>query len=366
MAKSGYVMYGAEFSLYSGKLRSYLYKKGIDFKEVKPWAWTYKKFIVPRTGVSYIPVLQTPEDEVWQDTSIIIDELEKRFPSSPMVPATPRRKLAALLLELFGDEWLLNVAMHYRWNVPQNELDELYVEFGKMVVPVGPRFLHHRLGKKLGARFKNIVPRLGVTPETIPALEEWYENFLSLLDAHFANTPFLMGSNPTIADFGFIGPFYAHLYRDPRPSKHLRSRAPNVARWVERMVSQESTGGSDDDGDKIPDTLLPILKQVAVEQLPVLRETAQAFDSWAESQEAGTKVPRHLGMHSVKMAGVTCSRSVLPYSLWMLQRAIDHWLSLSASEREELTGFVSDIGIDFESWQQDSQLIRVDNRLRLG
>ena len=55
----------------------------------------------------YIPVLQIPEDDVWQDTTVIIDHMEKRFPQSSVYPATARRKLAALILEVFGDEWLL-------------------------------------------------------------------------------------------------------------------------------------------------------------------------------------------------------------------------------------------------------------------
>ena len=62
-----YIMYGAEFSLYSGKLRSYLRKKAIPFREKHPSILTYKRFIVPRTGVRFIPVLQTPDDEVLQE-----------------------------------------------------------------------------------------------------------------------------------------------------------------------------------------------------------------------------------------------------------------------------------------------------------
>ncbi len=38
-----YVMYGAEYSLYSGKLRSYLRKKGIPFVEKSPSILTYKR-----------------------------------------------------------------------------------------------------------------------------------------------------------------------------------------------------------------------------------------------------------------------------------------------------------------------------------
>jgi len=97
-------MYGAEFSYYSGKLRAYLRKKGIPFTEIPPSVWTYKRFIIPRTGVQFIPVLHTPDDEVLQDTTAIIDALEPRFSDYGVCPQTPRQRLAALLLELYGDE----------------------------------------------------------------------------------------------------------------------------------------------------------------------------------------------------------------------------------------------------------------------
>ena len=69
-------MYGAEFSLFSGKLRAYLRKKGIAFIEKSPSVLTYRRFIEPRTGVRFIPVLHTPDDRVLQDTTAIIDVLE--------------------------------------------------------------------------------------------------------------------------------------------------------------------------------------------------------------------------------------------------------------------------------------------------
>ncbi|MBL4633227.1 MAG: glutathione S-transferase family protein [Kofleriaceae bacterium] len=363
MSGGEFVMYGAEFSLYSGKLRSYLYKKGIPFREVRPWAMTYKRFIVPRTGVSYIPVLQSPDDEVWQDTSVIIDTLESLFPDNPMIPKTPRRRLASLILELFGDEWLLNVAMHYRWNVPENDLQDLFVDFGKIVLPWGPRVLHRKLGRSLASRFKKFVPRLGVTTETTPALELWYEKFLVDLETHFGTHDYLLGAHPTIADFGFIGPFYAHLYRDPVPGHYLRAHAPQVVKWIERMMAPDSVVVKASSDDEIPTTLLPILQSFSSEQLPVLRDTAAVFDRWARSQSEGASIPRHLGTHAVRMAGVDTDRSVLPYSLWMMQRVVDYRCSSEQSERDEIDAFLLTIDADLSTWQQSTRIERRDNRL---
>ena len=103
--KDKYTMYGAEFSLYSGKVRSYLRKKGIPFVERLSDIKAFKNFIVPRTGVKFIPVVQTSKNIVIQDTTDIIDTLEVKFPKNPVYPDTPKQKLTALLLEVYGDEW---------------------------------------------------------------------------------------------------------------------------------------------------------------------------------------------------------------------------------------------------------------------
>ena len=126
--------------------------------------------------------------------------------------------------------------MHYRWNFPEQNLPFIYEEFGKLMFPRLPVFLQRKVGEKLGSRFRGVVPRLGITEETIPALESWYEGLLEELNEHFLHHDFLLGQHPTIADFGFIGPFYAHLYRDPAPGKLMRESAPRVAAWVERIV----------------------------------------------------------------------------------------------------------------------------------
>ena len=65
----------------------------------------------------------------------------------------------------------------------------------------------------------------GVSEELVPEIERSYEAFLGLLDAHLAGSPFLLGGHPTIADYGFMGPLYAHLARDPYPSVLMKRRA---------------------------------------------------------------------------------------------------------------------------------------------
>lgn len=342
---NGYVMYGAGFSLYSGKLRSYLRKKGIAYVEKSPSILTYKRFIVPRTGVRFIPVLHTPQDEVLQDTTAIIDVLESRFPQRPVYPATPRQHLAALLLELYGDEWLLIPAMHYRWNFPDDNLPFVHDEFGAMLFPWFPKFLRRWLGKRVGAHFHALVPRLGITDALRPAVEQSWLGLLAELEQHFAGHDFLFGTRPSIGDFGLIGPMYAHLYRDPHPGKLMRERAPKVAAWVERMVSADPCDGSFLPDDEVPETLMPVLRRMVREQVPVLVDTECKLAQWLAGHPAAGEIPRVLGQHAFELEQQRGSRMVLPHSLWRWQRPRDFINALDGTARQHADALAAELGL---------------------
>ena len=139
---------------------------------------------------------------------LIIDHFEASEDGPPVYPETPRQHLASLLLEVFGDEWLVIPAMHYRWNY--NE-EWVYGEFGKVALPDASAADQYEAGKARGAAFKGFVPALGINEATIPAIEASYEALLVDLNAHFLRHPFLFGTRPSIGDFG-LGRFseYPH------------------------------------------------------------------------------------------------------------------------------------------------------------
>lgn len=355
-------LYGSRFSLYTGKARSYLIKKGIPYEEVTSTLSVYKKFIIPRTGVRYVPVVQTDNDEVIQDTTEIIDHLESVYPENSVYPSTPKQNLVSMLLEVYGDEWLVIPAMHYRWNFPEQNETFIYGEFGSMVMPNAPKFIQRFLGKKVGNKFKGFVPRLGITEKTIPALEASYEQLLKDLNVHFAEHNYLLGGRPTIGDFGFMGPLYAHLFRDPAPGVLMRKIAPNVCAWVERMNSVDATVGDLVANDEIPSTLTPILQRIASEHFPVLNDTNRLLTEWRKVNPDKQEVERFIGMHDFTVEGVTGQRVVLPYALWMLQRPINFYRSQADST--ELDQFLSSVGLsEFTKIVLNNQLIRKDNKI---
>ncbi len=352
-------LYGAEMSLYSGKARSYLRKQGFEFEEIKASVNVYKNIIVPNTGVRFIPVVKTADGRYLQDTSVIIDELEKQSGAPSVYPSTPKQRLVSQLLEVYGDEWLLIPAMHYRWNFPQQNQPFIYQEFGSAVFPNGPKFLKRYVGKKLGAKFRGFVPGLGITEKSIPAIEHSYVSLLSELDVHFAQHEFLLGARPSIGDFGLIGPLYAHLYRDPAPGELMRKKAPHVAKWVERMISDETFDGDLIGDDHVPKTLLPVLLRMSREQLPVIKDTQLRLDDWRAQQDEGATVPRILGEHHIHIEGVEVSRKVLPHSLWKWQRPFDFYTSLEDSS--EVDRMLAQAGFEMPLTVPQTRLKRINN-----
>ena len=129
--------------------------------------------------------------------------------------------------------------MYYRWSYRDRQELFLRTEFAR-AIPHGMAY-DQRLetAGKLMTRFSGMLGPLGVTPEVMPAMESAYAELLAALEAHFRVHLYLLGGRPSIGDFGLMGPFYAHLARDSVPAMLMRTTAPQVARWTERMNAAE-------------------------------------------------------------------------------------------------------------------------------
>lgn len=333
-------LFGAPPSLFSGKARAYLDWKGVEYTEKLPSDPVFASQVVPQVGRPVIPVVQLTDGTLLQDTTIIIDYFEANADGPSVYPETPRQHLMALLLECFGDEWLVIPAMHYRWHY--NE-EWIYSEFGKTALPGGAASEQYEAGKKRGAMFKGFVPMLGINAGTVPAIEASYEALLSDLDTHFAAHDFVLGSRPSIGDYGLIGPLYAHNYRDPKSGEMMKRLAPNVARWVERMIAPVPQSGEFLPGDTIPQTLIPVLERMMREHIPYLQSVAHLLGDWAKANP-GAEVPRAVGMVDFTIEGVTGQRAALPFGLWMLQRSLDYLGSLTGEARERAEAMLRECG----------------------
>lgn len=326
---------GSPISYYTGKARAYLNYKQIPYEEVLSSTAVFRDVVLPRVGFPIIPVVVTEGGTTLQDTTDIIDYFEARHPAPAIYPQTPLQKFVALLLEVYGDEWLVIPAMHYRWNLPEN-VEYAKRQFGATAAPDASPEQQLAIGTERSEKFSGMVPRLGVTDKNRTAIETSYLQFLADFDAHLQQQPFLLGSRPSIGDYGLIGPLYAHLYLDPASGEIMKARAPNVVEWVHRVHTPTEHGGDFLVDDAIPETLMPLLARMASEHIPVLINTARQVARWARENPGERKIPRSIGMHEFTVEGVTEERSIAPANLWMWQRPHDFYHSLDGATRNRV------------------------------
>jgi len=336
--------YACEVSYFSAKVRPALRYKRLPFIEILPTPEAYRQVIRPRTGLSFIPVVVTPDDEALQDTSEILDTLEARFPEPPLYPTTPVQRVTAYLWELYADEFLIIPALHYRWSFPESEA-KARADFAAFTGDADS-------AGRFADRIKAFTGPMGILPETIPAIEEHTRVLLDRLSAHFQQHRFLLGDAPSLADCALMGPLYPHLYLDAVPGRLLRETAPQVCRWIERMNHPHPVDPPLAPGvtprvergpvtpawcwladDALAPTMRPLLELIGRDAVPLLLDTVRAFDEWADRRPRGEEAPRAIGMHRTRLRGVSFDRYTSSYLPWMVQRPLDAYQALTPGER---------------------------------
>ncbi len=345
------ILYGLPHSLYTGIARSYLRTQGIPFREVSSHHPDFARHIKPIIQRSIVPVLVTPAGEIIQDSLDIIDHFERKQPRYPAYPDTPLQRILAVLIQYYGTQSLLRPAMHYRWSYLDQQYDFLYDAFSNGAPP--------GVAETLMQRMQSYLPGLGVTADSIPPIEASYQELLAVLNRHFSEHPFLFGGRPSIADYGLIGPLFAHLGRDPVPAGVMKREAPRVYRWVERMLAPGlDTVEFPDYGtawiaeDAIPETLDALLHLMARDMLPELTDKLAYLDAWVSERqpadgEAVSAKPhqRMIGQVHTHFRGVPVTAGVEPYLLYILRRAATLLADLNETDRQRVSTALSKVGL---------------------
>ena len=428
-----YRLFSWEHSYFSGKVRAFLRYKAafgeLAYEDILATPDLIQGLLVPATQTNVVPQLLAPDGSWVQDSSEIIDYCERAHPSPPVIPSAdsaPAQRLACHLIELLADEWMVVWAFFERWQYGRATVQPNHAAFneqqwGAVFAPGADG-----LGRRGTARmlfdgpfgvanaFEN--PRgifaglvaLGATEHTAPAWEASNDGLLAVLETHFGVHDFVLGGLPSLADFGLLGPLYAHLYRDPVAGFALRTRFPLVTEWVERtngtnalnartygqklysldaggkLVARPATGdgGAWLGDDRIPPTLRPVLEVFFREMWPMLKSTLVTLRAYLKSGKhasAGelpgktfTASPGFEALqtgdgpltHEFEIGGLRARRMVVPYHVWMLQRLADVLSECVRSEsgRKQVESLLSQIPQGEELYRLDAEL--ADCRVR--
>jgi hypothetical protein len=112
---------------------------------------------------------------------------------------------------------------------------------------------------------------------------------LLVLEDHFRSQRFLMGGRPGSSDFGLYGQLTQLVLFDPTPMALASEIAPRVCGWVMRMEDLSGLEPGESDwlgGDRLPDSLLQLLREVGRLYVPLLRANARALQAGAAELQA--------------------------------------------------------------------------------
>lgn len=226
-----YQLIGSEESPYSVKVRAYLRYKSL------PHQWLSRaeatELYQQHARLPLIPLLITPTGEAMQDSTPIIEALEADVAEPSIHPADPICRFLSCLLEEFGDEWGNKWMFHYRW---AREVDQQACSkrLAKLLVADANEAAIEKTAVQIRTRMVDRVWFVGSSMQTAQQIEESFKDTTALLDSHLAIRPYLFGARPAFADFALWGQLY-NANRDPTPHEIIRTRAPHVLAWIERM-----------------------------------------------------------------------------------------------------------------------------------
>lgn len=207
------ILHHYEASPFSEKIRLILGRKGLAWRSALQPNVMPKPELVPLTGgYRRIPVLQIGAD-VYCDSQCIARELERRAKSPTLYPGGSEGVCFAL--NLWADRLLFQAA------VP--------VVFGKIGDAVPAAFIEDRRQLMGGGDF-------GAFIRAAPLFAEQLRAQLQLLEAQLADgRPFLLGAEPSLADFAAVHPVW--FLRSIPPAAAALAEFAGIRAWAERCAA---------------------------------------------------------------------------------------------------------------------------------
>jgi len=301
-------------------VRSYFRYKAIPHQWILRNAASQAEF-EKRAKMPIIPLVVTPDGTGLQDSTPIIDAMEKRYPVPSIHPDDAIANFVSALTEEFGDEWGNKWMFHYRWGRDVDQISSAG-RIARMRSPNASEQEHAAFAAQVRARMVDRVWFVGSNAVTAQQIEAGFHEMLGLLDAHLSTRSYLFGGRPAYGDFGLWGQFY-EMWTDPTVGALIGGGSPRVLEWIHRMLWPRAEGAFESWTALAP-TLMPILvKQVGRQFWPwtLANERALAEGKEEFSVTLGDKVwtqkpqkyhARSLCMLRAKYAAVSDKRDLDP------------------------------------------------------
>ena len=268
-----YRLYGGGGSPYSMKMRAILRYRRLPFNwyQITP---TMRQML-KHDGPPVIPILELPEDgSLHVDSTPLAYMLEERHEDRSILPADAQLAFISDLIEDMGDEWCTKMMFHYRW---YREIDQAYSS-RQIISDNTPGARGEELEQLAAAirdRQVSRMPLVGCTEQNAPMIEQSYLELLDILDGFVTRDEFLLGTRPSLGDFGLFGQLKV-LASDHTPMLIMRDRTPSVYDWVRRLDDASGIEGEWHSFDNLRPEVVRLLEFAARWYLPFLAANTRA------------------------------------------------------------------------------------------
>jgi glutathione S-transferase len=304
------------------------------------------------TGVAQVPGLQLADDRWLTDTTPIITWLDERYPDPVVIPRDPVLAFFSRLLEDYADEWLWRPAMHYRWDYPEGafHLSRVLVEEAARDVPLPGFVKRYLIRNRQRALFTK---GDGVSPATWDHVEKIYLDSLAHLGAILETRPYLLGTRPSLADFGFFGPMFRHFAMDPPSARIMRETAPAVFEWVARVWNARASVTGGELLGHVPDDWGPILDSIGSAYLRYLCANAEAWKTGQSHFDVDIEGAPYRHIRTAR------------YRVWCLEELRRHFDELSESQQRDARARLEAHGCWAPLWQVEDPASGLDPERRV-
>lgn len=190
-------LYQFEASTFAEKIRLILDYKQLPYKKVEVTPGVGQIDIFRMSGQRQVPVLKDGETVVADSTAIAL-YLDKTYPERPILPADVNTRGICLLLEDWADEALVSNA-----RVVMVGAFKQHPNFRTALLPsTAPDLVRNLVGSVPGDLLNLVGTGVGFGPDDIKAASaNLKQNLESLCLMLQDNRPYLLGEQPTLADF---------------------------------------------------------------------------------------------------------------------------------------------------------------------
>lgn len=193
-------LYQFELSQYSEKVRLILDYKGLAYQKIEVTPGVGQLEIFRLSGQRKVPVLKDGETIISDSTAIAM-YLDRKYPDRPLIPTDPKQRGLCLLIEEWADE---SIGVKSR-KVLYGALSQNPSYRTSILPNTTPDFLKSFVTSVPGEVLDIVGMGVGLGADAIKDAKDSLKQDLEALSLLLLDSPYLVGNEPTLADFAVAG-----------------------------------------------------------------------------------------------------------------------------------------------------------------